>query len=175
MTKPKVYIVHGQGQTPQGSIARLAGLLNTLGYETECPLFPHTDPRDTGLSSIDVLNTVLGSGPAFVVGLGLGGFVAAKLQETRQNMTVIAVSAPDISGYITLGPPAGGRRVYMFSSIKDSVIRGKTARWAGQAEVYDLPKLDHHDTAFLPFVVSAVEAVSNGTDLHTALLGAATS
>ena len=166
MTTPTIHIVHGQGQSPTGLVARLASWLTDKGYNTQTPLLPHVDPKLSGMESVSALNTFIGHGPAVVVGLGLGGFVAAKLQEHRSDLTVLAVSAPDISDHFDVKPATGGRRIYVHSSAKNSVLRGKTARWLGQAEFFDLLWLDHHDPQFVEHIGNMVLTIVQGGDFR---------
>jgi hypothetical protein len=68
--------------------------------------------------------------------------VAAKLQELeRPDLHVICISSPTHAEDTELTMKME-RRVALYSSA-DEVISGRTERWPGLAEAYDLPWLDH--------------------------------
>ena len=106
------------------------------------PDLPFHDPR----SPADVLVKELlrieipeGSRP---VGLGLGGLVAARLQELgRQDLQVIAIGSPTWADEVTL--ESGAERRLAFYSSQDPVIWSRITNWPQLASFsQDLDWLD---------------------------------
>jgi alpha-beta hydrolase superfamily lysophospholipase len=77
-----------------------------------------------------------------VIGISLGGLVAAKLQESgRADLTVVCVSSPTWADAVHL-EQRPKRRLSLYSS-NDEVIAPRTAEWPKLAEAHDLPWLTH--------------------------------
>ena len=167
----EVILLHGQGGSPEGTMAKFAKHLRDLGYEPIVPTLPHTDSRVSALTATlpwlqeflaDKVNPVL-------VGLHSGGYAAARLQELRPDMTVIAISAPDLIGFQPVLPACGGRRVAIYSSIKDSALRGMMAKWPSIAECYDLPWLTPHSDLFIGQLSQVIDTIIKGEDVQAKL------
>lgn len=155
-----VYLLHGKAGAPGGSVLQLEDLLKKsfpeLRYER--PSLPHG--REKGVQpaerSVDFLRE-LGLEPgALVVGISLGGLVAAKLQETgREDLHVICISSPTQDGGVELQRRVP-HRVALYSSA-DGVIAGRTSQWPDLADAYDLPWLSHetdvHKEALVDLIV----------------------
>lgn len=144
MRFPAVYLLHGRGGSPNGSVSQLEAELRKLGQAQNYirPLMPHTDgelppgPSVLHLRSLDVPSGSL------IIGVSLGGLVAAKLQELeRPDLHVICISSPTQVDDTTLDKRMQ-QRISLYSSA-DSVITGRTERWPELAEAHDLSWLDH--------------------------------
>jgi pimeloyl-ACP methyl ester carboxylesterase len=92
--------------------------------------------------SVDFLRELLIEPGALLVGISLGGLVAAKLQETgREDLHVICISSPTSADGVELQRRLP-HRLALYSS-RDEVIAGRTSRWPVLAEAHDLPWLSH--------------------------------
>ena len=152
MQFPAIYLLHGRGGSPNGSVSQLEAELQTLQPNQNYirPLMPHTDPAVMPSVSVQHLRNLNVSTGALIIGVSLGGLVAAKLQELeRPDLHVACISSPTHADDTELTRRME-HRVSIYSSA-DEVIAGRTERWPELAEAYDLPWLDHdtdkHKTA----------------------------
>jgi len=143
---PAIYFLHGTGGSPNGSVMLLEAELIRCGpaqYYVR-PLLPHADPNVQPSKSVEYLRTFGIPEGALLVGISLGGLVAAMLQEqVRSDLHVICISLPTYAGDTELQQHMA-RRVALYSSA-DPVIARRTERWPLLAEAYDLPWLRGHD------------------------------
>jgi pimeloyl-ACP methyl ester carboxylesterase len=114
----------------------------------ERPSLPHG--REKGVQaaehSVDFLRELHIEPEALLIGISLGGIVAAKLQETgRADLHVICISSPTCADGVDLHRKLP-HRLALYSS-QDEVIAGRTSRWPDLAEAYDLPWLSHDTDA----------------------------
>jgi pimeloyl-ACP methyl ester carboxylesterase len=106
------------------------------------PLLPHSDPNVTPWASLLHLRSLDVPKGALIVGISLGGLVAAKLQELeRADLHVVCISSPTHVNETELNTRME-HRVALYSSA-DPVIAGRTEKWPQLAEAHDLPWLDH--------------------------------
>jgi predicted esterase YcpF (UPF0227 family) len=141
---PAIYLLHGRGGSPNGSVMQLETELRGCEPEQNYfrPLMPHTDPVVTPLPSVLHLRGLDVPNGSLIIGVSLGGLVAAKLQEMeRPDLQVICISSPSYAEDTELNRRME-HRVALYSSA-DEVISGRTERWPELAEAYDLPWLDH--------------------------------
>jgi predicted esterase YcpF (UPF0227 family) len=139
-----VYLLHGRGGSPNGSVSQLEAELRILQPEQNYirPLMPHSDPTVTPLPSMLHLRGLNIPNGALIIGVSLGGLVAAGLQETeRPDLHVICISSPTYAEETELNKRME-HRVALYSS-KDEVIAGRTERWPELAQAYDLTWLNH--------------------------------
>ncbi|MEO8660886.1 MAG: alpha/beta hydrolase [Bryobacteraceae bacterium] len=169
-----VYLLHGKGGWPGGSVLQLEDLLRTafpdLVYVR--PSLPHG--REKGIQaaerSLEFLQELPIEAGALLVGISLGGLVAAGLQETgREDLTVICISSPTSADglELTRRPP---RRLSLYSST-DEVIAGRTSRWPELAEAHDLPWLSHDTDAHKEALARVIVAYMSGLDINGELAG----
>jgi hypothetical protein len=144
MQFPAIYLLHGRGGSPNGSVSQLEAELRTFQPNQNYirPLMPHSDPAVTPLPSVLHLRGLDVPNGALIIGVSLGGLVAAKLQELeRPDLHVICISSPTYAEETELNRRIENR-VSLYSSA-DDVISGRTERWPELAEAYDLTWLDH--------------------------------
>jgi len=146
MAIESVYLLHGKGGSPNGTVSKLAALLEPRWPQLTFmrPLLPHSDPEVRAERSVEFLEQMHLPEGALLVGISLGGTVAAKLQETgRSDLHVMAISSPTwADGVVLHGRP--DRRVAIYSS-RDEVIAPRTAQWPRLAAyAYDFPWLNHN-------------------------------
>src|SRR5438270_433980 len=94
---PAVYLLHGKGGSPNGTVAKLQESLQRDWPELKCfrPALPHGAPTVPTEVSVEFLRNFPLETGSLVIGVSLGGLVAAKLQEeSRSDLHVICVSAP---------------------------------------------------------------------------------
>jgi predicted esterase YcpF (UPF0227 family) len=141
---PAIYLLHGRGGSPNGSVMQLETELRGCEPKQNYlrPLMPHSDESVTPWTSVLHLRSLAVPNGSLIIGVSLGGLVAAKLQELeRSDLHVICISSPTHAEDTELTMKMG-RRVALYSSA-DEVISGRTERWPELAEAYDLPWLDH--------------------------------
>jgi len=141
---PAIYLLHGKGGSPNGSVSQLEAELRECEPDQNYfrPLMPHADPSVTPLPSMLHLRDLGVPQCALIIGISLGGLVAAKLQEMeRPDLHVVCISSPTHADETELNKRME-HRVALYSSA-DEVIAGRTERWPQLAEAYDLPWLDH--------------------------------
>jgi pimeloyl-ACP methyl ester carboxylesterase len=144
---PKVYLLHGMGGSPDGSVMKLEIELVKCGAQQNYvrPLMPHTDPNVAPSESVENLRGLeipLGS---LIIGHSMGGLVAAKLQEMgRPDLHVFCINSPTWAGDTELQVWMK-HRVALYSSA-DVVIAGRTEDWPMLAEeAHDVEWLNGHD------------------------------
>jgi hypothetical protein len=109
------------------------------------PLMPHANPKVPPSESVQYLRSLNAPQGALIVGISMGGLVAAKLQELdRPDLHVIGINSPTQAGDTEL-LVCMKYRISLYCSA-DTVIAGRTERWPKLAEAYDLPWLTGHDT-----------------------------
>lgn len=153
MTTPRftsVYLLHGKGGWPGGSVFQLETLLRSpfpqIRYER--PSLPHGREKGEQAAehSVAFLRELHIQPVALLIGISLGGLVAAELQETgREDLHVICISSPTWADGVELQRRLP-HRLALYSS-RDEVIAGRTSRWPDLAEAYDLPWLTHDSDA----------------------------
>lgn len=144
MIFPAIYLLHGKGGSPNGSVRLLQGALEPLFPASKFirPLLPHNKWDEVPSKSVKFLARQAIPKHALLIGVSLGGTVAAKLQETkRTDVMVIGVCSPTYSGDVSISKKMGNR-VIIFSK-KDEVIRGRVKNWPEFAKTYDFPWLTH--------------------------------
>src|SRR3954451_24466957 len=141
---PTVYLLHGKGGSPEGSVFKLQTLLAPKYPDTEFfrPLLPHHDPDRLAEESVEFLKQFEPKRDALMIGISLGGLVAAKYQESaRPDLSVICISSPTWADGVRLERKIG-KRLAIYSSA-DEVIAGRTAEWPALADAHDLSWMTH--------------------------------
>jgi pimeloyl-ACP methyl ester carboxylesterase len=165
-----VYLLHGKGGSPEGSVRKLQGELEPHWPAISFirPLLPHHDPDVPAEASVEALRQMDIPSKALLIGVSLGGLVAAKLQEScRPDLQVIAISAPTWADGVHLEKQHGGR-LALYSS-RDEVIAGRTENWPKLAESYDLKWLNHDTDTHAAALVRLLIAHVNGDDMTAAI------
>jgi hypothetical protein len=142
-----VYLLHGTGGSPNGSVLQLETELRVCVPEQLYvrPLMPHSDQTVAPSVSVSHLRDLAVPEGALIIGISLGGLVAAKLQETgRADLQVICINSPTWAGDVELRHRMN-HRVSLYCS-DDEVIAGRTEKWPQLAAAYDLPWLTGHNT-----------------------------
>lgn len=141
---PAVYLLHGKGGSPNGTVAKLQERLQLDWPELEYirPALLHRDPAVPAEVSVEFLRNLPLETGSLVIGISLGGLVAAKLQEeSRPDLNVICISSPTWADGVRLMVRAANR-VALFSRA-DEVIANRIEEWPQLAEAYELRWLDH--------------------------------
>ncbi|MBV9670432.1 MAG: alpha/beta hydrolase [Acidobacteriales bacterium] len=139
-----LYLLHGKGGSPNGSVLQLESELRPKLPNAEFTrlLLPHSDPNVPAERSVEFLRSQNLSPNATVVGISLGGLVAAKLQESgREDLRVICVSSPTWADAVRLERKMPNR-IALYGT-HDDVIRGRTAEWPALAEAHAVDWLTH--------------------------------
>jgi hypothetical protein len=144
----QIYLLHGKGGSPQGSVSKLEPLLRAAHpeYTYRRLLLPHHDPAFAAEGSVSYLREFDLMRDSHVIGISLGGLVAAKLQEeSRLDLRVACISSPTwADGVRLVQKPANRLSIY---SSKDEVIAARVSDWPQLAEARDFPWLTHDTDA----------------------------
>jgi pimeloyl-ACP methyl ester carboxylesterase len=160
-----IYLLHGKGGSPNGTVRLLEDTLRPFldGADFLRPWLPHSDFQRPAEASVEYLHRMQIAPRALVVGISLGGLVAAKLQETgRPDLVVVCISSPTWADLVSLEQSVGNR-IAIYSS-SDTVIAGRTSKWQTLARAYDVPQLTHNTDEHLPWLAPAIVACANDDD-----------
>jgi len=151
---PAVYLLHGKGGSPLGTVKKIESILNQHwpGLDFVRPRLPHSDPSVQAEESVDFLRSQEIPQNALIMGISLGGLVAAKLQEAgRPDLQVIAISSPTWADGVQLEKNADRRLAFYSSS--DSVIAGRADDWPKLTSFSrDLVWLSHSTDEHLKYI-----------------------
>jgi pimeloyl-ACP methyl ester carboxylesterase len=163
-----IYLLHGRGGWPGGSVLLLEELLRKSypGVRYVRPSLPHG--RENGVQpaerSLEYLRALPIERAALVIGVSLGGLVAARLQEDgREDLQVICISSPTWADGVAVERNVP-HRLSLYSS-QDEVIAGRTSLWPRLAEAHDLPWLTHDTDAHKAPLVQLIVEHMSGSDL----------
>jgi len=154
-----VYFFHGKGGSPTGTVSLLERAFADLfrGATFVRPELPHHDPDLPAERSLSFVEQLKIPANALVIGVSLGGIVAARVQEiSRPDLSVICISSPTWADGVRLEQKASNR-LSLYSS-RDDVIADRTADWPRLAEAYNLPWLTHQTDAHIPRLRAIVGA-----------------
>jgi len=155
---PAVWLLHGMGGSPTGTVAKIetALELHWPGLEYVRPMLPHHDPSVRAEESVAFLLQQNIPPNALVLGVSLGGLVGARLQEMgRHDLQVIAISSPTWADDVSLQARAA-RRMAFYSS-RDSVIQDWVSAWPRLASLQrDFEWLTHGTDQHLREIVRLV-------------------
>lgn len=144
ITFPAIYLLHGKSGSPNGTVFKLQECLQEHWPQVKYirPALPHGDPTVQAEASFEFLRNVPLETGSLVIGISLGGLVAAKLQEeSRPDLHVICISSPTWADGVELLLRAD-HRVALYSPA-DEVISDRIENWPQLAEAYQFHWLDH--------------------------------
>lgn len=125
------------------------------------PGLPHGDPNVPAESSVEFLREIPMEPGSLVIGISLGGLVAAKLQEElRPDLHVICISSPTWADGVKLEHRVANR-VALYSPA-DEVIAGRIEDWPQLAEAYRFGWLSHDTDHHLGPLTSLIGAYIRG-------------
>lgn len=157
---PCVYLLHGKGGSPGRTVKQLQERLEEHWSDVEfvSPKLPHCDPEVAAEVSVEFLKRMELPHSSLVIGVSLGGLVAARLQELgREDLHVVAISSPTWADGVKLERLAV-RRVALYSSF-DTVIAGRVDNWPHLASFSrDFPWLTHDTDRHLEWLASLIRA-----------------
>lgn len=160
MSPKTIYLLHGLGGSPNGSVNLLQEALEPVFPDSEFvrPLLPHNNYSiENPGESIKFLKDLNIHAGSLLIGVSLGGLVAAKLQEeSRPDLTVICLISPTSFKSIKLEKKMPNRVV--FYSSKDEVVGDRVANWLELAEAHDMPWPEHDIDPHISEIVGLIEA-----------------
>jgi pimeloyl-ACP methyl ester carboxylesterase len=139
-----VFLLHGKGGSPNGSALSIEQCLRVRCPETEFhrPQLLHADGAVLAEDSLRDLRQRQIPAGSTVIGISLGGLIAASLQETgREDLWVICMNAPTWADGVRVKRRMV-QRIAFYSS-RDEGIAGRTSDWPQLAMAFDLPWLTH--------------------------------
>jgi pimeloyl-ACP methyl ester carboxylesterase len=155
---PTVWLLHDKGGSPSGTVKKIEDALELHwpGLEYLRPLLPHHDPVVRAEESVEFLLQQNIPRNALVLGVSLGGLVAARVQELgRDDLQVLALSSPTWADGVVLQTTAP-RRMAFYSS-RDSVISDRVGNWPQLAKLHrDFDWLTHDTDQHLKQIVRIV-------------------
>ena len=158
-----VYLRHGKGGSPNGTVAKLEASLRgawpKLRYVR--PALPHGDPAVPAQVSVEFLGNLQLDVGSLVLGVSLGGLVAAKLQEdSRPDLHVICISSPTWADGVRLQKLVANR-ISIYSPA-DEVIANGTEAWPRFAHAIKLQQLTHDTDQHLSVLVELIDSYLRG-------------
>lgn len=168
MSFDNVLLLHGKGGSPEGSVRDIETLLRQHypqkpAASFQRPKLLHADGQIlTEQSLADLKKRDIAPGTV-VIGVSLGGLLAAKLQEDgREDLRVICLNSPTWADAVRLERRMPERLA--FYSSDDDVIAGRTQNWPRLAVAFDLPWLTHdtsmHAGELTPLIIAYLEGRS---------------
>jgi esterase/lipase len=128
-----VYLFHGRGEAPGNPLTleeMLWARFPRVNYIR--PLLRHIDPTVTAKDSFKSAShkTFMIEPKSLIIGFGMGGLIAAALQERfpLHELSVFAISSPTHMTTLTLTKRIEDRRVAVYSHL-DKVTESATAGW----------------------------------------------
>ena len=162
---PAVYLIRGKDESPGGPVKKLQAVLEQhwpglTFIRPDTPFYDTKRPAEVAVK--ELLRMAMPQG-SLLVGVGLGGLVAARLQELgREDLQVIAVSSPTWEDEVILRRCAE-RRLAFYSS-QDRIIRSRVANWSQLASFsQDLDWLDPETDRHLKYVARIFDWYVEGT------------
>lgn len=155
---PAVWLLHGKGGSPDGTVSKIKTALDLHwpGLDYVRPMLPHHDSSVPAEESVSFLLSENIPENALLLGVGLGGLVAARLQEmSRDDLQVIAISSPTWADGARLENRAL-RRMAFYSS-RDVVIQDRISAWPALASLSrDFDWLTHDTDQHMKEIVRLV-------------------
>jgi hypothetical protein len=155
---PSVWLLHGKGGSPAGTVSKIEAALGLHwpGLEFVRPILPHHDPFVPAEESVDFLLQQGIPQNSLVLGVSLGGLVGARLQELgRADLQLVAISSPTWTDGVTLQAKVP-RRMAFYSS-RDSVINDRIVAWPQLASLQrDFAWLTHDTDQHMREIVRLV-------------------
>jgi pimeloyl-ACP methyl ester carboxylesterase len=173
MTMPihNIYFFHGKGGRPEGSVRQIEELLEPVfpAARFSRPALLHGDPSVRAEESLAALRQLEIPEGTIIIGISLGGLLAARLQETsRSDLRVVAISSPTWADSVKLAAHPPGRLALYSSS--DEVILGRTRQWPDLADSQDLPWLTHdtdvHKHRLVPLIAAWLRGDHSASAAH---------
>lgn len=168
--KQNFVLLHGRGGRPTGSVMQLEACLRQYFPEDEYqrPALLHGDPEVPSEQSLEDLAQISIPENSTVIGISLGGLIAARLQETsRSDLRVYCVSSPLWAEGVRLEQKPENR-VALYSS-NDEVIVGRVSEWPKFAQAWDLPWLSHDTDRHKERLAKLIAASLRGESLKDLL------
>lgn len=170
-----IFLLHGKGGSPDGSVKQLEAELRryypaaTFGpHLFHRPRLLHSNPDVPAEASLADLVARNIPDNAAIVGISLGGLIAAKLQESgRDDLHVVCISSPTWADGVRL-ERRKPNRLALYSS-NDDVIAARTSNWPQLAQAFDLPWLTHDTDVFKQELGRLVFAHLDGDSLPLAI------
>jgi len=161
-----IFLFHGKGGRPTGSVLQLEELLLPHFPEVSFtrPGLLHSDPAITAEESLESLCGLDIPQGSAIIGISLGGLLAAKLQEVnRADLHVVCISSPTWADKVEVSRRVANR-IALYSS-RDEVILGRTSNWPELAKAYDLPWLTHDTDVHKVPLVRILESILHERDV----------
>ena len=173
MSFDNTLLLHGKGGSPEGSVKDIEALLRNHYPQKpvssfQRPRLLHADGEILAEQSLAELQKRDIPKSTVVIGISLGGLLAAKLQEQgREDLRVICLNSPTWADAVRLERRMPERLA--FYSSNDNVIAGRTEHWPRLATAFDLPWLTHDTSAHAPELTPLIIAYLEGRNVAHAI------
>ncbi len=173
MSFDNILLLHGKGGSPEGSVKDIEALLRKHYPQKpvssfQRPRLLHADGEILAEQSLDELQKRDIPNGTLVIGVSLGGLLAAKLQEQgREDLRVICLNSPTWADAVRLERRMQER--IAFYSSNDNVIAGRTQHWPRLATAFDLPWLTHDTSVHAPELAPLILAYLEGRSIAHAI------
>jgi pimeloyl-ACP methyl ester carboxylesterase len=176
----RTLFLHGYAGSPNGTVRKLHDALLAVGVGDalgvcEFPQLPFAlesgatfedSPEDRLMRLSEALKCVdWDHETTLIIGTSMGGLLGALLAQHHGQGTCVALSSPDHVGPLGLLPPSFGgmELVTAYSSQDDTVIHGRTSRWASLTPYcFDVPGLTHNHAAVMGTLVFVTSGFLRG-------------
>lgn len=157
---------------PNGTVSKIQHVLepHLPGVSFVRPLLPHHDPESPPEESVEFLKELKIPKNTLIIGVSMGGLVAAKLQEeSRPDLHVVCISSPTQAkaGSFRLKKKIPNR--ISFYSSSDEVIAQRVKDWPKLAQAYDFPWLNHDTDVHLDRLAKLILGYINGDNLSSVI------
>lgn len=173
MESRAIFLLHGRGGSPDGSVKQLEEELrhcyaNGPADSFQRPKLLHSTPDVLAEESLADLAARNLPQNAVVIGISFGGLLAAKLQEQgREDLDVVAISAPTWADAVVVQKRMPNRLAFYSST--DEVLAGRTKDWPQLSQAFDLPWLTHDTDRHKRELARLVSAYLTGESVPLAI------
>jgi pimeloyl-ACP methyl ester carboxylesterase len=139
----QIYVLHGRGGSPEGSARTVANLLPSGLPPIIRPFLSHSDPGVSAEGSYEQFGLYPNS---LVIGISLGGLLAAKFQEDHPDfgLKVVTLVSPTRAEGLALTPGKRPDLIALYST-EDPVIATR-ANWEDFTDnAFNVPWMRNHD------------------------------
>jgi hypothetical protein len=148
----RIYVLHGRGGSLEGSARTIADHLPSGLPPVIRPTLPHSDP---GVSAEESYETFSLYPNSLVIGISLGGLLAAKFEEDQPDfgLKVVTLVSPTHADGLALTPGKRPNLIALYST--DDPVIGTRANWEDFTDnAFNVPWMSNHNVHLDPVPVA---------------------